>query len=46
MDRANADNGYRFGSLPKNAPLAMAYVPLQESVSPSYESMELSLIHI
>ena len=40
MDKAKADNGYRFGSLPKNAPLAMAYVPLQESVSPSYESME------
>lgn len=40
LDKAKADNGYRFGSLPKNAPLAMAYVPLQESVSPSYESME------
>ena len=40
MDRAKAENGYRFGSLPKNAPLAMAYVPLQESASPSYESME------
>ena len=29
LDRAKADNGYRFGSLPKNAPLAMAYVPMQ-----------------
>lgn len=40
MNRTEADQGHRFGSLPRNAPLAMAYVPLQESVTPSYESME------
>lgn len=40
MDRNNNNFNYKYGSLPKNAPLAMAYVPLQESVSPSYESCE------
>ncbi len=41
MDRNNADNSYRYGSLPgKTAPLAVAYVPMQMSVSPNYESCE------
>lgn len=40
MDNSRPNSGYKYGSLPKNAPLAMAYVPLQESVSPSYESCE------
>jgi len=40
LDRRKNDFNYKYGSLPKNAPLAMAYVPLQESVSPSYESCE------
>jgi len=40
LDKMKTDNGYRFGSLPDNAPLAMAYVPVQQSVKPSYESCE------
>jgi len=36
----NSDKNYRLGSLPDNAPLAAAYVPLQRSVEPAYESME------
>ena len=41
MNRNKADDGYRYGTLPGvTAPLAMAYVPLQESVSPSYEANE------
>lgn len=40
MDRNRADNSYRFGSLPAKAPLAVAYVPMQEAASPSYESGE------
>lgn len=35
-----SDNAYRFGSLPENAPLAAAYVPMQRSASPAYESNE------
>lgn len=31
------DMGYRFGTLPVRAPLASAYVPLQESAEPQYE---------
>jgi len=31
---------YKFGSLPKNGALAIAYVPTQESASPSYDSAE------
>ena len=35
-----SDNGYRFGSLPDNGYLAAAYVPMQRSASPAYESNE------
>ena len=31
------DLGYKYGSLPDRAPLASAYVPLQESVIPNYQ---------
>ena len=31
---------HRFGSLPSPAPLAAAYVPMQESAAPSYEAAE------
>ena len=31
---------YRYGSLPEKAPLAVAYVPMQESAEPSYEPGE------
>lgn len=40
MDRNGSNNGYKYGSLPQSAPLAAAYVPMQGSVSPSYESGE------
>ena len=40
MDRKENRMDYKCGSLPVNAPLAMAYVPLQDSASPSYESIE------
>ena len=40
MSRNNNDMKYRYGELPNPAPLAMAYVPMQSSVSPSYETME------
>ena len=40
MNRAQDEMDYKRGSLPKDAPLAMAYVPLQDSATPSYESME------
>ena len=37
----NKNDGYRFGSLPgPNGLLATAYVPLQKSVTPSYEANE------
>ena len=36
----NRRNAYKYGSLPENAPLAMAYVPMQKSVSPSYDTCE------
>lgn len=35
---SNTDQRYRYGSLPGSAPLAMAYVPMQRSVAPSYEA--------
>ncbi len=35
MDRNEA---YRYGRLPDPAPLAAAYIPMQESVSPYYEA--------
>ena len=37
MDK-DANNDYRFGALPLHAPLASAYVPMQESVEPHYRS--------
>ena len=40
MAKNRTDGGWRYGELPDTAPLAMAYVPLQKSVSPAYESME------
>lgn len=41
MKFSNADKNYKNGSLPgTSAPLAMAYVPLQDSVIPSYEASE------
>lgn len=40
MDKNRHDDSYRFGSLPEKAPLAIAYVPMQKSASPSYESNE------
>ncbi len=40
MNRNISDNGYRFGSLPDNGYLAAAYVPMQRSASPAYESNE------
>ena len=36
----NMNNSFRYGSLPENAPLAAAYVPIQKSVTPSYEANE------
>lgn len=43
MAKNRTDGGWRYGELPDTAPLAMAYVPLQKSVSPAYESMEAPL---
>ena len=40
MAKKRTDGSWRYGELPDMAPLAMAYVPLQKSVSPAYESME------
>ncbi len=37
---SKSDNGYRFGALPTNALLGISYVPIQESVEPSYETCE------
>lgn len=34
------ESSYKYGRLPEKAPLASAYVPMQESASPSYEPME------
>lgn len=39
MDR-NKNDGFRTGTLPANAPLAAAYVPMQRSAVPSYEANE------
>ena len=38
MDRSNDNASYRCGYLPAEAPLAAAYVPVQRSVNPAYES--------
>lgn len=40
MNKTQNKMDYKCGSLPKDAPLAMAYVPLQDSAVPSYESIE------
>ena len=40
MDKQKKELNYKLGSLPGKASLAMAYVPLQDSASPSYESIE------
>ena len=40
MNKNRTGSGYKYGSLPDRAPLAAAYVPMQESVSPSYEPSE------
>ena len=36
MDNSKNQN-YRYGCLPCEAPLAMAYVPMQESIDPTYD---------
>ena len=43
MSSNYADQRYRRGSLPDSAPLAMAYVPMQTSVSPAYEAEDALL---
>lgn len=40
MDRNNNGASYRTGTLPSEAPLAAAYVPMQRSVNPAYESLD------
>ena len=40
MSNKRNENIYRYGRLPEKAPLANAYVPMQESASPAYEAME------
>ena len=40
MDRSNYGASYRTGSLPSEAPLAVAYVPMQRAAEPSYESID------
>lgn len=37
---AKTENAYRYGALPDNAPLAAAYVPIQRTATPAYESAE------
>ena len=39
----NTDQGYRTGSLPGSAPLAMAYVPMQTAAAPAYEAEDALL---
>lgn len=36
----NLRDHYRYGSLPSVAPLALAYVPMQDSAEPAYEPAE------
>ena len=38
LSSSNVNKGYRYGSLPDSAPLAMAYVPMQDSVEPGYDA--------
>ena len=33
----NSRSDYKYGSLPSRAPLAAAYVPMQQSADPQYE---------
>ena len=40
MDNNRPNNGYRYGSLPERAPLAAAYIPMQDGVMPTYEPSE------
>ena len=40
LDRSKPNSGYRFGTLPESAPLALSYVPMQKSATPAYESSE------
>lgn len=40
MNNRRSENSYKFGQLPEKAPLATAYVPMQDSASPTYETME------
>lgn len=39
MDNSKRPN-YKVGSLPSQAPLAMAYVPMQDSIDPTYDCSE------
>jgi spore coat protein JB len=34
------DDSYRYGSLPDNAPLAAAYVPIQKAAYPAYDTSD------
>ena len=38
MSRNQRDTSYRYGTLPSPAPLAAAYIPMQESVAPNYDA--------
>ena len=38
MNKTLRENAYRYGNLPDPAPLAAAYVPMQKSSEPTYES--------
>ncbi len=38
MYKRNSENGYRFGRLPAEAPLANPYVPFQEENAPVYQT--------
>lgn len=40
MENNNSACGYKSGSLPQCAPLAMAYTPMQPGVTPKYEAGE------
>ena len=41
MERNKNESNFRYGSLPgASAPLAVAYVPMQSSATPSYEAAE------
>lgn len=40
MNKNRSGSGYKYGKLPECAPLAAAYVPMQEAAAPSYEPIE------